>query len=211
MKSTRDKILFTMLNNPRSTITDLAEAVSINAISVRHHLNSLLADGLVTSEEERHGVGRPRLVYLLTSAGLEKFPSRYYRLTNRLLEQIKTTLPSETVEKIFVSMAAELSREPARHAEKMSMEERLNYLKTILSDEGFVIEWEKVNNQYQIHEISCPYFHVGQAHPEICAVDQNLISQVLGVPTQKISCILRGDQHCTFMFPTQLTQGDSHE
>ncbi len=37
MKSTRDRILQTLVSQPRSTITDLALAVDINAISVRHH------------------------------------------------------------------------------------------------------------------------------------------------------------------------------
>ena len=65
MKSTRDRIVQTLLNHPKSTINDLAEAVGINGISVRHHLNSLLAEALVIVEEVRHGVGRPRQVYLL--------------------------------------------------------------------------------------------------------------------------------------------------
>jgi predicted ArsR family transcriptional regulator len=81
MKSTRDRILQT---SPCSAnITELAEAVGINPISVRHHLSSLQVEGLLSSEEERHGVGRPRLVYMLTEAGMEKFPTRYLRLTTR--------------------------------------------------------------------------------------------------------------------------------
>ena len=48
MKSTRDRILQTLLDKPHSTINELAEAVSINAISVRHHLTSLLLEGLVS-------------------------------------------------------------------------------------------------------------------------------------------------------------------
>ena len=63
MKSTREKVLNTLASNPRSTIIDIANSVGINAISVRHHLTSLQADNLVSAEEERHGVGRPRLVY----------------------------------------------------------------------------------------------------------------------------------------------------
>jgi predicted ArsR family transcriptional regulator len=41
MKSTRDRILQTLLRKPRSTINELAEAVGINPISVRHHLTNL--------------------------------------------------------------------------------------------------------------------------------------------------------------------------
>jgi len=70
MKSTRERILQSLLSHPNSTINDLAEAVGISPISVRHHLTSLQAENLVAAEEERHGVGRPRLVYILTEKGL---------------------------------------------------------------------------------------------------------------------------------------------
>ena len=104
MKSTRERILQTLLNHPRSTINDLAEAVGINAISVRHHLTSLQADNLVAADEERHGVGRPRLVYSLTEKGLERFPTRYLRLTNRLLDQMKESMPPAVINKLFTAI-----------------------------------------------------------------------------------------------------------
>ena len=71
MKSTRDRILQTLLHQPRASINKLAEAVGINPISVRHHLTNLQMEGLVDAQEERHGVGRPRLVYVLTQEGME--------------------------------------------------------------------------------------------------------------------------------------------
>src|SRR4051812_22477453 len=109
MKSTRDRILQTLLRRPRSTINELAEAVGINPISVRHHLTNLQVEGLVTAEEERHGVGRPRLVYFLTEDGLEKFPTRYLRLTNRLLAQMKEKLPQPMIGELFKEVATQLA------------------------------------------------------------------------------------------------------
>ena len=105
IRSTRDRILQTLLANPRSTINDIAEAVSINPISVRHHIINLQADGLIEVEEQRHGVGRPRLVYSLSEHGLEKFPTRYVSLTNRLLDQMKESLPEQQVAEIFTQLA----------------------------------------------------------------------------------------------------------
>jgi predicted ArsR family transcriptional regulator len=198
MKSTRERILQTLLNHPRATISDLSEVVGINAISVRHHLTSLQADGYITAEEERHGVGRPRLVYFLTDSGLEKFPTNYLKLTNRLLDQLKSALPAPVVDKLFTSMANEMSQSYANQTLNMSVEEKLNLIKKILADDGFTMEWEKDNNEYMIHEITCPYFQIGQKHPEVCAVDQTMISSILSLPVQKLSCVLHGDNQCTF-------------
>lgn len=200
-KSTRERVLHTLLRQHRCTINDLAEAVDINPISVRHHIAKLEADGLVGSEEERHGVGRPRRVYFLTEDGLEHFPTRYMRLTIRLLQQLKETMPAAMVNKLFSQMAQDLAEDYAHstNLSGLSMEERLDIVKELLTEEGFDIEWERKGEQYHIREISCPYFHVGQNHPEVCRVDQTLISTVLDVPAEKIQCVLDGDTHCTYV------------
>src|SRR5512139_1503776 len=105
MKSMKDKILQTLLRRPNRTINELAESVGINPISVRHHITNLQVEGLVAADEERHGVGRPRLVYSLTEDGMEKFPTRYLRLTTRLLQQIKDTMPKPMIARLFNQIA----------------------------------------------------------------------------------------------------------
>jgi predicted ArsR family transcriptional regulator len=202
-KSTRQKVLQTLLRKHRCSIVELADAVEINPISVRHHIAKLQADGLVDSEEERHGVGRPRQVFYLTESGLEEFPTRYLRLTIRLLEQLKENLPPKMVDQLFSQMAVDLVEEYAHTANQqgMTIEQRLELVNDLLKDEGFDLEWEKKDNQYFIREISCPYLHVGQNHPEVCVIDQTLISTVLDLPTEKVKCILDGDNQCTYVVP----------
>jgi DeoR family transcriptional regulator, suf operon transcriptional repressor len=73
-------------------------------------------------------------------------------------------------------------------------------IQEILAKEGFLMEWEKQGSQYQINEIACPYYHIGQSHPEVCSVDQTVISAVLSSTPQKISCVLHGDSHCAYTF-----------
>ncbi|MBT3390541.1 MAG: winged helix-turn-helix transcriptional regulator [Chloroflexi bacterium] len=203
MSTTRDKVLKTLLTRQRCTINDLAEAVGINPISVRHHVNKLEATGLVASEEERHGVGRPRLVYFLTEKGMEKFPSRYLKLTVRLLQQLKETLPAAMVGELFSQMADDLAADytAEMNLAELPMEERLDLVKDLLSAEGFNMEWEQKADSYHIREVSCPYLHVGQSHPEVCVVDETLISNMLAVPIEKVKCILQGDSLCTYIVP----------
>ena len=201
MSSTRDRVLQTLLAHPRIAIHELAQEVGINPISIRHHIASLQAEGLVNAEEERHGVGRPRYVFFLTEAGVEKFPTRYIRLTVRLLEQLKETMPAAMVSKIFSQMAQELANDIVKNTElaDLTMEEKLELMKAMLRQEGFNIEWERQGDQFQIVETSCPYYHVGQDHPEVCSVDQTLISSVLSIHAEKVKCILNGDNHCTYI------------
>jgi predicted ArsR family transcriptional regulator len=207
MKSTRDRIVHTLLKKPGSTINDLAIAVDINPISVRHHLTNLQVEGLVSAQEERHGVGRPRLIYSLTEHGMEQFPTRYLRLTSRLLDQLKSSLPKPMVSKLFTEMATSLADEYAEQMLGLSMEERLELISELLAEEGFTVEWEKLEGQYHIHEITCPYLQIGQNHPEVCTVDQTLISKMLAVPAEKVQCILDGSTQCTYVVqPAEITK-----
>lgn len=200
-QTTRERVLQTLHQSQRCTINDLADAVEINPISVRHHITKLQIEGLVDSAEERHGVGRPRRVYFLTESGLERFPTRYVQMSLRLLEQLKQKLPAPMVRDLFTEMARDLMNEQTSGSDlaKLDIEQRLELIKTLLMKEGFELEWEQKDGTYHIRETNCPYFQIGQAHPEICLIDQTLISNVLSVPVQKVRCVLHGDSHCTYV------------
>lgn len=156
-------------------------------------------EGLVDAQEERHGVGRPRLVYVLTEDGMERFPTRYLRLTTRLLAQMKESMSGPVVNNLFSQVAEDLAADYAPQLKGMSVEERLETVKELLSEEGFTVEWEKSEDGYRIHEITCPYYQIGQNHPEVCTVDQTLISKMLALPANKVECILNGNSHCTYI------------
>jgi len=208
MTVTREKVLRTLLTHPRSTINEIADAVGISPISVRHHISSLQADNLVVCDEERHGVGRPRQLFSLTEAGVEQFPTRYVKLTLRLLKRLKETMPEHLVNNLFTQMAKELANDLAADIDtsNLSIEERMVLILELLRQEGFSIEWEKVGNNFLIHEASCPYYFIGQDHPEICTVDQVLISTILNLPAEKTKCILNGDNVCTYAILTATPQ-----
>ncbi len=203
MINTRERVLRTLLSQQRCTIHELAESVGINPISIRHHIDRLEAEGLVSSKDELHGVGRPRRIYFLTEAGVERFPTRYMRLTIRLLEQLKESMPGPVVSQLFQQMADVMVEDYASEAstDGLSMEERLEMMQKTLAREGFLVEWERHGDQIQIRETNCPYLQVSQTHPEVCSVDQRLISALLAVPAEKITCVLNGDNFCTYVVP----------
>jgi DeoR family transcriptional regulator, suf operon transcriptional repressor len=198
MKSTREKVLEALSVRPRSTIVDVAQYVGINAISVRHHLTHLQADGLVSAEEERHGIGRPHLVYLLTENGMEHFPTGYVRLTGNLLDHLKQSLSQDKLNGIFKSMAENLSSEYKVKLENLNMEQKLELLTQVMAREGFDIQWHRNEDQYEIREISCPFYQVGKQHPEVCLFDRSLIASILSIPIEKIQTQHKTDSFCFF-------------
>jgi len=207
MKSTRERILQRLLTNPFSSITELAQSVGINAISVRHHLTSLQAEGLVTAQEERHGVGRPRLVYFLTEDGCEKFPTRYLELTNLLLNHLKEKFPHESLEVIFSQIAEDLTKTEVQNLKGLPVEEKLKHLQKFMESEGYDIQLEKQGDSYVVHQSSCPYFHVTQQHPEVCTLTRSIMSQFLSLAVEKIDCISKENGQCSFYLSDEMLRG----
>ena len=190
-------------------MNDLAEAVDINPISVRHHVTKLEAEGLIQSKEERHGVGRPRLVYSLTNKGMEQFPQRYLQLSLRLLQQLKANLSEKVLGDLFQDLALEIARELTQDVDlkDLTLEERLQLLQEVLTAEGYMINLQEEEDHYYIVEASCPYHHVGEDHPEICIIDQELIAHFISTTPERVECILDGDKQCKYRIKKTKEEG----
>jgi len=198
MKSTRDKILNTLLTQRQATIKQLSEVVGINGISVRHHLINLQAEGLVTAEEQRHGVGRPAFVYRLTEKGMEKFPTNYLKLTNYLLAELEESLSPEELEATFKRIGKKQAEESTNIDKNQPIETQLEQLANQLASDRFMLSWKKEGDSIILQSDNCPYLHVGKEHPEICKIDETLFSEALGREVQLETCMLRGDSRCTY-------------
>ncbi len=201
MTSTREVVLEVLLERQRVTISDLAEAVEINPISVRHHIGKLEAAGFVTSESERHGVGRPRQIYFLTEKGMDQFPSRNIHLASELISEMKKSLSKDRVDQIFRDMGSNLQSGEEGKLQEMSLDERLTWIKQKLTSEGFGVSIDRTPDEIFIYENGCPYYHVGQEHREVCIIDNEFINVALETKAKRITCMLDGDSRCTYVIP----------
>ena len=198
--STREIILDAIKKSNEATVDQLAEAADVSPVTVRHHLNTLQAEGLLEIRSIRRKVGRPYYVYRLSSKGSELFPQRYVRLSSLLLEELKAKFPAETVAELFNDVVERLVEEHEAQFSGLSFEQRLDYLVRLLADEGFLASWEVTSDGYQLTEYSCPYFSIGREHSEVCAFDRQLMMSVLNTPITQHSCMLDGDKSCQFTF-----------
>ena len=198
--TTREVILDAIKQANEATVGELAQTADVSPVTVRHHLNSLQAEGLLEIRSVRRKVGRPYYIYSLSPKGHELFPQRYVRLSSLLLDELKARLPAETVAKLFNSVVERIVEEHQDQFSDLPFEERLDYLVRILADEGFLASWEEIDDGYQLTEYSCPYFSVGQKHSEVCEFDRQLMMAVLNTPIVQHSCMLHGDTSCQFTF-----------
>jgi DeoR family suf operon transcriptional repressor len=197
-QDTRYLIIRVLKTEGSATVLGLADRVNVSAVTVRHHLSGLQADGRVAVTMERGSVGRPRHVYHLTDAGEELFPRQYLSLSRRLLDRINSTLSPDLVSRLFQEIAREIVSEQAHLLRGKSPAERIDILAEILEAEGFMVTWEEQDGEYRIIEHNCPYRNLAHDFPAVCQLDKTLIATVLEAPAEKVLCQTERASHCAF-------------
>jgi predicted ArsR family transcriptional regulator len=199
MQETRKNILEYLRHHGSASVHELAEHLELSVGTVRHHLNVLERDNMVENQEIRHGVGRPRLAYTLSAAGLEAFPKKYDWLSNALLDELKARLEPNMVSTVLRGIARRVLDKYQPELEGTTLQKRAEILVQIMSKEGFETQLEHTEDgRIRIIQNSCPYRSVVQEHHEVCQLDAEMIHQVLQRPIQRKCCMLNGDHSCIF-------------
>jgi DeoR family suf operon transcriptional repressor len=199
--STRWMVLKALRALGQATVSDLAEQVDVKAITVRHHLNSLHAEGLVDVEEQRQAVGRPVHVYFLTQKAEQLFPHTYNLLVEHLLDQLKLKLSAAAYQTLIDGLAASLADDVRRELAHLPEEARRQRLVEWLNEKGLMASWQQSDDGLQLVKHHCPYYSVGLHHPELCQIDEALVRAVMDADVKRVTCLLAGDTSCALLLP----------
>lgn len=180
----------------QATIKELEDVLGVSTTAVREHLSHLYANGLVTSHSVRHGPGRPRLVYTLTDKAHGLFPKQYELLINLLLQEIAAEEGAQRVEQLLERVGTRLAHEYAERMNEDDIKVRMDELRTMLETRGIPAELHPSGEGIKI--LSCPFLDVAQEHSEVCAMEQQMIEQVLGEEVILDHSIRDGHYHCCF-------------
>jgi len=189
MQSTRQEILEILKIERTATVEDLASRLELTPMTIRHHLNVLQAQNLVTATKVRRSqkVGRPRLIYTLTEAADQLFPQNYGDLARRIVTELKETVGKEETCGIFRRVAKRLATQAPPPVPGQSFEDRLNQVTRFLEGQGLLTRWQKTDRGYVFINANCPYRRVAQEHGETCEMDVTLITELLGVEPKRLN------------------------
>jgi predicted ArsR family transcriptional regulator len=203
MQPTRRKIIELLKERGEATVTELADAIGLTQMAVRHHLNVLYGERLVltSSVRRKNQPGRPQQIYTLTEAANKLFPEDYYHLAEYLVDEIKATLGADGLIRLLRRIAATMTAEAPSARPNQSREERLGQLVQLLTDNGFTARWEVKGNDYVVRLLTCPYREVAWEHNEVCHLDMQLIKEMLSIDPVQATCMANGDEQCTYYIP----------
>ncbi len=209
MQQTRQYILEILRERGDATVDELVNALKdrihheITAVTIRHHLDILRSEELVTppTVRRRSTPGRPQHVYALTEKALEFFPNNYQNLVEALLDQVKATLPPPQVNVIMENIADKMVTDAGLLA--VPMEARLDQITVYLNQQGYDSHWEPSPEGYILYTRNCPYRQIAGDHNELCGLDFRVVSGLLGVVPRRVSRLVEHDDRCTFLIPAQ--------
>ena len=204
MQKTRQKIVEYLRQHDSATVDELSEALdNLTAVTVRHHLDILRSEGLVSPPEVRHrsSPGRPKYVYRLTEKAESLFPRNLGTLTESMIEQLKSTLDEEQVVLFFDGVADRMAAELEPGPDGESLEERLDRAVEHLTEHGYEARWERTRKGYILHTANCPYSGVVDSHRELCKLDMHYVSKLLGTVPARLAYMQDDADTCSYLVP----------
>lgn len=202
MQSTRQRIIEILNEKKQATVEQLSAELDLTPVTVRHHLEVLRGEGLVSAPQvlRRAGPGRPQYTYGLTEAAGDIFPKNYHRLAGMMLDEMRQQLSENDMKQMMERIADRMARQGPHLGRERHPQEILNTIVGYLNDQGYVARWEETpGGDYMLHTCNCPYERVAHAHSEICQLDANFVAQLVGVAPHRISHMASGDAMCSYV------------
>jgi predicted ArsR family transcriptional regulator len=195
-----------ILKHGPSTAAELASRLGLTPAGIRRHLDVLTTTGQVQAREQRvygaRGRGRPARVFALTDAGRATFYSAYDDLAVSALDYLSETGGQDAVTKFAQArIAAVEDRYRDNVANAAPGTTPAEALAAALTEDGYVASTLPSAIGEQLCQHHCPIAHVAEQYPQLCEVETEMFSRVLGVHVQRLATIAHGDGVCTTHIP----------
>ncbi|MBT28561.1 MAG: MarR family transcriptional regulator [Thalassobius sp.] len=201
INSAQKQILMVLKMKGAQPASVLAKELDMTNEGARLHLVKLADDGLVISENLSKGVGRPKVLFSLSDEGNKQFPDTHADLTIQLLNSVKELLGEAALDKLIEAREIKTTNNYLQQVEKSDdLESKLDTLVKLRSDEGYMAEWEKDQNDYFFIENHCPICAAATSCQGFCRAELNTFSKVLGdkVEIERVEHIVKGTRRCTY-------------
>lgn len=191
-----------LLRRRAQSVADLAAAMDLSEVAIRRHLQVLERDGLVDAQTvRRDGPGRPSARYTLTDRAHRLFPDNSAQLAIELLTYLEEQHGHEA---LLGFMRWRAARQGGRYATALAgvdSREGTAKLAELLSDDGYLAESEQVTDGdgrtvLELTQGHCAIKEIAEQHPEICAYETQLFSDLLGTTVSREKTIAGGAPAC---------------
>jgi len=198
---TQRGILDRLKRRGASAVREIGADLDLAAETVREHLNSLTARGLVRRAGSRKdGPGRPEILYALTETGESLFPQREGRLLGELTRYLIESGGRDVLEAFFERRLADLREEARARIEGLEGRERLEAVAAILTEQGFMAEIvDGGGAPPRLKLCHCPLAEMVAISTLPCRAEIALVKELIDEPLERLAWMPDGDRTCTYV------------
>lgn len=203
---TRRELLQIIKRRGSLSVTEAMEALDMARTTVREHLLQLKEKGLLTRTEEREGRGRPSHRYEMTRRAKVLFPSRDGELMGRLLQFLKEQGAEALVQTFFEAYwddRTEAVKRKLRQVASDDIDDKVDTLREILEEEGFMPKITREDNQVTIRECNCPFPESVKETRIPCRLEEEFYEEIFETDLERVSHIPEGHSACTYEVETE--------
>ncbi len=202
MAHSDSEILLAIKTAGPMTTGALRKRLGITQQGARQRLTALAEAGLLHEERERGGVGRPRALWSLTSAGHARFPDGHADLSAALIEDVRQIFGAKGLERLIAKReGAQECRYRQGLAGSRDLTERLERLAALRTQEGYMARLEtREDGSVLLIEHHCPICSAATACQGFCRAELDLFRTLLGpeAEVERSEHLLSGDRRCAY-------------
>jgi predicted ArsR family transcriptional regulator len=186
------------------TIRELAALLHITYEAVRQQLRELTKAGWVTADPAALAAapGRKRgpasRQYRLSAAAEHLFPKQYDELSVELVQRALEQFGGAGVVAMLARMTQARVARWAPRLRGLGVKEKLKALSALYGDRDAWMQVQWRDGAPALIERNCPFLNVAKAHPAICSVSVNTLSQLLGCKVVREQRFQAGHGRCVF-------------
>ena len=184
--------------SPSMTVCELTETMGVTATAVRQRLNRLMTLEMIERTHTVEGRGRPSHHYTLTDKGRRSSANNLGDLAVVLWEEVQKIPDVETRQRVISGAVERLVEKYEPETKGQSVEDRMASVVALFAERQIPISLETSDGLPVIKVDGCPYPTLAEGNHDICDMEKELLSKVIGHPIDRCQCRQDGDQCCTF-------------
>ena len=203
-RALRHEILDRLRRDGPTSPDQLAQTIGASRTGVLQQLRALEETNFVSRQTVRHGVGRPRHLYDVTSEAQELFPSNYDGLAAGLLAAIGAVGGDALIEQVFQARRRQIGDRVRRELDERvgadaSLIDRVRALAVLQDELGYLADAAiEADGTIRLREHNCAIFDVARGQRSACDAELDLFREVLGVEVVRETHIASGDRCCSY-------------
>ncbi|PAJ75470.1 transcriptional regulator [Pseudoalteromonas sp. NBT06-2] len=206
---TSEKIISLLKVEGALTAKVLASELQLTTMGVRQHLQALEESGDISFEDKKALRGRPTRYWALTTKSNSRFSDRHEELTVQLIDSVKSVFGDSGLEQLISHREqASLDLYQTALADKESLEDKLNTLAELRTEEGYManvikgsLDDKKCDDTvFWLLENHCPICAAASSCLNFCRSELNLFQTILAdvATVAREEHIIEGARRCAY-------------